>query len=164
MKRVFPSIAFAMAIALMMLLAGCGGPAEDKDEDGVKYLPTELAKEETEYHKTLAPLVYKDGEEVENVYYRTVFNGDDAYYEVQPEDETDRLRAPLSNTVIYGIDEGENYIEMVTLTLGDGTELQQYQMHVRLEGNTSYAEPEGEAADDVPADDTAINAPVVTHF
>ena len=135
-----------LAVIFALTLAGCGDKAGGGANDPEPLSPptstdtgTDTDTEtETEFHKVLTPLKYREGETVENLYYKTVFAGDEVYYEVQPDGEAEPLRVRVADTVIYGIDEGENYIEKVTLKLDESTEIPQYQINVRLEGNTVY--------------------------
>lgn len=134
---------FTLTLSLLFILAlaGCGGkdvPNSESDGSGAAPIPPAKVETETEFHKTLVPLKYREEEAVEGLYHKTVYAGGEAYYEVQPDGESDPLRVPVSETVIYGIDEGENYIEKVTLKLDDGTEIPQYQLNVQLSGGMTY--------------------------
>lgn len=143
---------FALTLSLLFILAltGCGGKDDSNDQTGgndASLIPPAKVETETEFHKTLTPLKYREEETVEGLYHKTVYADGEAYYEVQPDGESEPLRVPVSETVIYGIDEGENYIEKVTLKLDDGTEIPQYQLNVQLSGGVTYqASPYDEPA------------------
>lgn len=151
---------FALTLSLIFILAlvGCGGkdsPGGLTDDGDASLIPPAKVETETEFHKALAPLKYREEETVEGLYHKTVYADGEAYYEVQPDGEGEPLRVPVSDTVIYGIDEGENYIEKVTLKLDDGAEIPQYQLNVQLSGDMSYQtspydEPAVETEGDTP--------------
>lgn len=134
---------FALTLSLLFILAltGCGGKDNSDGQTGdndASLIPSVKVETETEFHKALTPLKYREEETVEGLYHKTVYADGEAYYEVQPDGESEPLRVPVSETVIYGIDEGENYIEKVTLKLDDGTEIPQYQLNVQLSGGMTY--------------------------
>ena len=171
---------FTLTLSLLFILAltGCGGKDDSAGQLGgndASLIPPAKMETETEFHKTLTPLKYREEETVEGLYHKTVYADGEAYYEVQPDGETEPLRVPVSETVIYGIDEGENYIEKVTLKLDDGTEIPQYQLNVQLSGGVAYqtspydkpaVETEGDAGfekaprtADVEMDGLTVNSP-----
>lgn len=134
---------FTLTLSLFFILAltGCGGKDDSAGQTGGDYaslISPAKVEIETEFHKALTPLKYREEETVEGLYHKTVYADGDAYYEVQPDGESEPLRVPVSETVIYGIDEGENYIEKVTLKLDDGEEIPQYQLNVQLSGSMAY--------------------------
>lgn len=149
-----------LVVIFALTLAGCGDKAGGGANDPEPLSPptsTDTGTDtetETEFHKVLTPLKYQEGETVENLYYKTVFAGDEVYYEVQPDGEAEPLRVRVADTVIYGIDEGENYIEKVTLKLDESTEIPQYQINVRLEGNTVYETADAETNVDNGSEET----------
>lgn len=134
---------FALTLSLIFILAlaGCGGkdsPGGQTDDNDASLIPPAKVEMETEFRKALAPLKYREEEMVEGLYHKTVYADGEAYYEVQPDGESEPLRIPVSDTVIYDINEGENYIEKVTLKLDDGVEIPQYQLNVQLSSDMVY--------------------------
>ena len=119
---------FALTLSLIFILAlaGCGGkdsPGGQTDDNDASLIPPAKVEMETEFRKALAPLKYREEEMVEGLYHKTVYADGEAYYEVQPDGESEPLRIPVSDTVIYDINEGENYIEKVTLKPGESREV-----------------------------------------
>ena len=133
-----------LAMTLILSLAACGG--KDTEPDEQQPIPTGIENEETAFHKALVPVKYREEEEVQSTYYKTVFENDEAYYEVQPDGE-DALRIPISNTVIYGVEDGDNYVEKVTLSLDDGQTVEQYQLYVQLDSGFIHVTGEKTPAD-----------------
>ena len=124
---------FALTLSLIFILAlaGCGGkdsPGGQTDDNDASLIPPAKVEMETEFRKALAPLKYREEEMVEGLYHKTVYADGEAYYEVQPDGESEPLR----------INEGENYIEKVTLKLDDGVEIPQYQLNVQLSSDMVY--------------------------
>ena len=156
---------FALTLSLIVILAlaGCGGkdsPGGQTDDNDASLIPPAKVEMETEFRKALAPLKYREEEMVEGLYHKTVYADGEAYYEVQPDGESEPLRIPVSDTVIYDINEGENYIEKVTLKLDDGTEIPQYQLNVQLSGSMTYqASPYDEPAVETEGDAGLEKAP-----
>lgn len=156
---------FTLALSLLFILAlsGCGGKDDSDGQTGgndASLIPPAKVETETEFHKALTPLKYREGETVEGLYHKTVYTDGEAYYEVQPDGENEPLRIPVSETVIYGISEGENYIEKVTLKLDDGTEIPQYQLNVQLSSSMTYqASPYDEPAVETEGDAGLEKAP-----
>ena len=74
-----------LAMTLILSLAACGG--KDTEPDEQQPIPTGIENEETAFHKALVPVKYREEEEVQSTYYKTVFENDEAYYEVQPDGE-----------------------------------------------------------------------------
>ena len=72
-----------LAMTLILSLAACGD--KDTEPDEQQPIPTGIENEETAFHKALVPVKYREEEEVQSTYYKTVFENDEAYYEVQPD-------------------------------------------------------------------------------
>lgn len=143
---------FIMTLTLTFVLALAGCSSKQAISTSSSHSSPNLKDTETEFRKALVPVKYQEEETVEDLYYKTVFSGDEAFYEVQPDGEDEPLRIPVSETVIYGIDEGENYIEKVTFKLDDGTEVSQYQINARLESVTVYDVPSENGKEEVPGE------------
>lgn len=124
---------FCVMLALLLMsvsLAACGSTGGNGGGAG-NVKASSVTQQNTEFHKELEPVKYQEWEEVESVYYKTVFVNDEPYYEVQPVGE-EPLQFPVADAVIYGVDDGENFVELVTMKL-NGKEFSQYQLNVSLE-------------------------------
>lgn len=127
MKKLFCTI---LSLLMTVSLAACG-PTDGNTGDTDNIGTANIADQTTEFHKELEPVKYQEWEEVESVYYKTVFVDDEPCYEVQPVGE-EPLQFPVADAVIYGIDDGNNFVEKVTMKL-NGEEFIQYQLNVTLE-------------------------------
>lgn len=127
MKKIFCII---LSLLMVASLAACGS-TDDNTDNTDNIGAASIADQETEFHKELEPVKYQEWEEVESVYYKTVFVDDEPCYEVQPVGE-EPLQFPVADAVIYGIDDGNNFVEKVTMKL-NGEEFTQYQLNVTLE-------------------------------
>lgn len=140
-------LSLALALLLVFSLAACGNyddPAKsDPQGDQGQDVPGtfEVTNAQDKFDKTLVSLTYAEGEEVESIYYKMVSVDDSTYYEVQPDGEDEPLRLPLSDTVIYGIDEDDCHVQKVNLDIeenGKTYNISQYRLFVRLESNVVY--------------------------
>lgn len=127
MKKLFCII---LSLLMAATLAACG-PTDGNTDNTDNIGTVSIKNQESEFHKELEPVKYQEWEEVESVYYKTVFVNDEPCYEVQPVGE-EPLQFPVADAVIYGIDDGNNFVEKVTMKL-NGEEFTQYQLNVALE-------------------------------
>jgi len=148
-------LSMTLALLLTLSLSACGShddpakssPPADQGEDVPGTF--EVTNAQDEFDKALVPLTYAEGEEVESIYYKMVSVDGSTYYEVQPDGESEPLRLPLSDTVIYGIDEDDCHVQKVNLDIeenGKSYNISQYRLFVRLESDVVYT-PDGTRAD-----------------
>lgn len=157
MKKVF---ALFLSILMVLALAACH-PNNETVEPSASAGGTEsldevkLKDEEAEFSKVLEPVSYREGEQVQSAYYKTVVVDGENFYEVQPVEE-EPLRMPVNETVIYGIDSGDCTAEKICLKLSNGEEIIQYRLYVMLESGTPVDSEEPAA--DVPAETDSVQA------
>lgn len=114
MKKV---IAFTLTLLMILSLAACGGRTHTNDsgsdtskldpEPAISLPAASISGQEDEFTKKLVPVTYADGEQVESLYYKSVVDGGEVFYEIQPEGEAEPLRVPVSSAVIYVVSTAE---------------------------------------------------------
>lgn len=158
-------ILILMFTMLLIAAAMCGCAPKDQAEPDPTLPPVTIDDTQEEFTKDLVPVTYAPGETAESLYYKTVVVDGNTCYEVQPADESEPMRVPVNETVIYGMEEDDCYIKYVHLTLsgedGEAMEISQYQIYAKLEnavltlpennanaaGDNSSGISEGESAD-----------------
>ena len=134
MKKLFVLLSLLIAVACF---AACQPDSTANSQSDTSSIPAaEIVSREEDFSLILAPVHYEEGEIVESLYYKMAFLDGESYFVVQPAGEEDPMLIPVSETVIYGIDEGECTLLRVSLELEEEDELipfSQYQMFVRLE-------------------------------
>ena len=98
MKKV---IAFTLTLLMILSLAACGGRTHTNDsgsdtskldpEPAISLPAASISGQEDEFTKKLVPVTYADGEQVESLYYKSVVDGGEVCYEIQPEGEPARI-------------------------------------------------------------------------
>ena len=142
MKKMF---ALLSLLIVVICLAACHPDGAANSQSDASSIPAaEIISHEEDFSLILAPVHYEEGEIVESLYYKIAFLDGESYFVVQPAGEEDPMLIPVSETVIYGIDEGECTLLRVNMEIEESDELipiSQYQMFVRLENAPhSYAD------------------------
>lgn len=114
MKKV---IAFTLTLLMILSLAACGGRTHTNDsgsdtskldpEPAISLPAASISGQEDEFTKKLVPVTYADGEQVESLYYKSVVDGGEVFYEIQPEGEEEPMRVPVASAVIYVVSTAE---------------------------------------------------------
>lgn len=114
MKKV---IAFTLTLLMILSLAACGGRTHTNDsgsdtskldpEPAISLPAASISGQEDEFTKKLVPVTYAEGEQVESLYYKSVVDGGEVFYEIQPEGEEEPMRVPVASAVIYVVSTAE---------------------------------------------------------
>lgn len=114
MKKV---IALTLTLMMILSLAACGGKpnpdasgvdtSKSNPEPTISLPAASISAQEDEFTKKLVPVTYAEGEQVESLYYKSVVDGGEVFYEIQPEGEEEPMRVPVASAVIYVVSTAE---------------------------------------------------------
>ena len=114
MKKV---IALTLTLMMILSLAACGGKpnpdasgvdtSKSNPEPTISLPAASISAQEDEFTKKLVPVTYAEGEQVESLYYKSVVDGSEVFYEIQPEGEEEPMRVPVASAVIYVVSTAE---------------------------------------------------------
>ena len=109
--------AFTLTLLMILSLAACGGRTHTNDsgsdtskldpEPAISLPAASISGQEDEFTKKLVPVTYAEGEQVESLYYKSVVDGGEVFYEIQPEGEEEPMRVPVASAVIYVVSTAE---------------------------------------------------------
>ena len=114
MKKV---IALTLTLMMLLSLAACGSKpnpdasgvdtSKSNPEPAISLPAASISGQEDEFTKKLVPVTYAEGEQVESLYYKSVVDGGEVFYEIQPEGEEEPMRVPVASAVIYVVSTAE---------------------------------------------------------
>lgn len=136
-----------IALALMLLLAGCS-TKENEQEETVQEpnTITEMSEPTVMLHEEIAEQEFGEDETVDNPYYkRTVDEDGNPVFEVIRKRDGQIVTLPLDSTVLYVTESGPSYFEQVTITYkenGEEVTMEQYNLYAQSSTEQEPVSPE----------------------
>ena len=114
------------------------------DAYGSRSSKSAVSETEGIFVRSIVPVTYGPDEEVGSEYYKIVTEKGKTYYEVQMRNESEPTRIPVTDAVVYGIEDHSCYVKLISSTRigenGETYKVPQFQIFARWDLDYFYDE------------------------